>query len=377
MTDVPKPPSGGPKAARRLRTETSKQDALRNAVIFLAVVAGGFVVMELQAILAPLVVATFLLILIDAFSLWVERRWPRCPEWLRLSMAAALIIVGFAVVMGVCAHYIRPFATEIIALEPKLDAALWHLTETLQLPPLTVPELARGENASSAVLGLFGAARGVVSRTALVMIYLGFLLASRRPFALKMQRLFEGPVRHAHALAVFQSVRTATEQYMTLQTFKAALMALTGVITTSAIGLPNAPFWAFLLFLAAYVPIVGGIAAALVPSLVALAQFDTPVKPLLLLVVLGGAIFLIDNVLMPKLQADRLNIDPVVVLLSLGFWGLIFGLPGVFLSTPLTVVVMALTAEFRSLRWIAILLSKEGEVLRKIPVPLASEGGTG
>src|ERR1700742_2512893 len=103
-------------------TTTAHQDALRNAVIFLAVVAGGFVVMTLQAILTPLVVATFLLILIDAFSLWVEGRWPSCPEWLRLTMAAAIIIIGFGVVMGVCSHYLRPFATEIIALEPKLDA---------------------------------------------------------------------------------------------------------------------------------------------------------------------------------------------------------------------------------------------------------------
>ncbi len=48
---------------------------------------------------------------------------------------------------------------------------------------------------------------------------------------------------------------------------------------------------------------------------------------------------------------------------------MIFGLPGVFLSTPLTVVVMALTAEFRSVRWIAVLLSKEGEVLRELRIP--------
>ena len=370
MTAAPSPSSPDEGDARP-RTDRSSQYAIRNAVIFLAVVAGGFVVRELQAILTPLVVATFLLILTDAFSLWVERRWPQCPEWFRLSMAAGLIVAGFAVVMGVCAHYLRPFTTEIIALEPKLDAALEHLTESLGLPSLTVPDLARGENPSSALLGIFTAARGVVSRTTLVVIYLGFLLASRRPFSRKMQRLFDGPTRHAHALMVFQSVRTATEQYMTLQTFKAALMALAGVVATMAIGLPNAPFWAFLLFLAAYIPIVGGIAAALVPALVALAQFDTPVKPLILLVALGGTIFAIDNVLMPKLQADRLNIDPVVVLLSLGFWGAIFGLPGVFLSTPLTVVVMALTAEFKSLRWIAILLSKEGEALRKIPVPEA------
>jgi predicted PurR-regulated permease PerM len=351
---------------RRARDTLANRDTLRNAVIFLAVVAAGFVVMSLQAILTPLVVATFLLILIDAFSLAVERRWPRCPEWLRLSMAAALTIVGFGIIMGVCAHYLRPFASDLSALEPKVDDALDRLTAALQLPPLTVPDLARGDNPSGSLMRLFGAARGVVSRTALVVIYLGFLLASRRAFSRKMRRLFDAPGRHALAQAVFQNVRTATEQYMTLQTLKAMLMAVAALITTWAIGLPSAPFWAFLLFLAAYIPIVGGIAGAVVPALVALAQFETPERAILLLVLLGGSIFVIDNVVMPKLQADRLNIDPVVVLLSLGFWGVIFGLPGVFLSTPLTVVVMTLTAEFPNLRWIAVLLSKEGEAIHGV-----------
>ena len=76
--------------------------------------------------------------------------------------------------------------------------------------------------------------------------------------------------------------------------------------------------------------------------------------------------FLIENVLLPKLQSDRLNIDPVFILLSLGFWGLMLGLPGALLSTPLTVVVMAIAAEFKGTRWLAILLSKDGELGQRL-----------
>jgi predicted PurR-regulated permease PerM len=119
---------------------------------------------------------------------------------------------------------------------------------------------------------------------------------------------------------------------------------------------------AFLIFLAAYIPIVGGFAGSLVPALLAFAQFDSPIRALVLLVLLGGSIFLVDNVVMPKLQGDRLNVDPVVILLSLEFWGVIFGAPGAVLSTPLTVVVMTVAAEFEGTRWLAMLLSKEGEL---------------
>ncbi|HTI67945.1 MAG TPA: AI-2E family transporter [Caulobacteraceae bacterium] len=355
------PPSANPGWGRT--------EVIRNATVFIAVVLAGFVVKALQEIITPLVVAVFLLLLIDAFSLGVERRWPRCPEWLRLSLAAGLIVIGFAAIVGVCAHYGRDFAAEIAGLEPKLNGLLGRVSGALQFPALTLPDLARGENPSTVLFRVFGAARGIVSRAVLVVIYLGFLLASRRAFGRKTQRLFPEPGRHAHALRLFQRVRGATEEYMAIQTLKAALIAVLASAVTAAVGLPNAPFWAFLLFLAAYIPIVGGIAGALVPTLVAMAEFDTPLRPAILLVLLGGGIFLIDNVVMPKIQADRLNIDPVFVLLSLGFWGVMFGLPGVFLSTPLTVMVIAVTAEVPGLRWLAVLLSKEGELHGDLAAP--------
>ncbi|MEO6339948.1 MAG: AI-2E family transporter [Caulobacteraceae bacterium] len=339
-----------------------RSEVVRNAIVFIAVVVAGCVIKYLQEIITPLVVAVFLLLLIDAFSQAVERRVPKCPEWLRLSAAAVITIAAFVAIVGICVHYGRAFAAETALLEPKLNALLAQLGAVIQFPPLTLSDLFRGENPSASLGRVFGAARGVVSRAVLVVIYLGFLMASRRAFTRKMHRLFVDPRRHAHAQLVFGTVRTAAEQYMVLQTLKAALLALVTWALTAAVGLPNAPFWALLTFMAAYIPIVGGIAAAAVPSLMALAQFETPVRPIILLVCLGGGIFLIDNVLMPKMQADRLNIDPVFILLSLGFWGAMFGLPGVFLSTPLTVVVMTIVAEISGLRWLAALLSKEGEL---------------
>ncbi len=335
---------------------------MRNAVVFMAVVMAGVVIKSLQEVITPLVVAIFMLLLIDAFSVGLQRRWPRFPEWLGLTLAVVLILAGFIFVVGVCAHYGKAFALQIAGLEPKLDLMLAQMTSAMQFPTLHIPDLSRGENPSSVLLRVFGAARGIVSRAVLVVIYLGFLLASRRAFGRKSARLFPDVGKLSQWQRMFQRVRTATDQYMALQTFKAAMIAVATGAITAGVGLPNAPFWAFLLFLAAYIPIVGGIAGTLVPTLVALAEFESPVRPLILLIALGGSIFLIDNVVMPKIQADRLNIDPVFVLLSLGFWGALFGLPGVFLSTPLTVMVIAVTAEIAGLRWLAILLSKEGEL---------------
>jgi predicted PurR-regulated permease PerM len=336
--------------------------ALRNAGVFMAVVVGGFAIKYLHTIITPLVIAVFMMLLIDGFTRTVEKRFPLWPDWLRLSLAAMLIIAGFAAIVGIFAHYGRTFGGQLAVLMPKLDALLFRLCETLQIAPISTDDLLRGGMSATSFPRLFGAARGFLSEAVLVFIYVGFLLASRQAFGRKIDRLFHATGGQTNARRIFGRVRAVSEQYMGLQTLKAALIALVAWIIMSAIGLQNALFMAFVIFLAAYVPIVGGFAGSLLPTLLAFAQFDSPIRAIALLVLLGGAIFLVDNVAMPKLQGDRLNVDPVVILLSLEFWGVILGAPGAVLSTPLTVVVMTIASEFAGARWLALLLSKDGEV---------------
>jgi predicted PurR-regulated permease PerM len=66
-------------------------------------------------------------------------------------------------------------------------------------------------------------------------------------------------------------------------------------------------------------------------------------------------------ILLAAIQGKSLNLDPVVLLLSLGFWGAIRGVTGVLLSTPLTLTAMVIMAQFPGSRWIAVLLSGDGD----------------
>jgi len=95
--------------------------------------------------------------------------------------------------------------------------------------------------------------------------------------------------------------------------------------------------------------------------LFALVQFDTYWQAIALLVVLQTIQFVVGNVVLPRMQGRSLNIDPVVILLALAFWGAIWGVAGMFLSTPLTTMLMVILAQFPGTRWIAVILSADGE----------------
>ena len=99
-------------------------------------------------------------------------------------------------------------------------------------------------------------------------------------------------------------------------------------------------------------------------------QFPAYWPALILLVGLQAILFVVGNMIQPRMQGDNQNIDPVVVLLSLALWGQLWGVVGMFLSTPLAVMAMAVLAEFKGSRWMAILLSGDGE-------PYADKKGSG
>lgn len=340
--------------------------AVRASVVFLAVVVGGVLVKIFQEFLAPLVVAVFLLLLIDALARDLDSRFPRTPSWLRGVSAGAVIIAGFTAVILLLVLEGPPFALEFAAIEPKLNQGLAEAMRDVGQPPISVERLLHGADPMRVLGPIFGAARGGIVFFGFVMIYLGFLAAARREFSAKLDRLYTSQHHRDQARRVFASVRNAVEHYVRLVTFKALLIALVAFGVMAALGVNFGLFVAFLVFLSAFVPVVGAFAGAFIPALVALAQFGDLTKPAIIIGGLGGAVFLIDNVLMPKLQGDELNIDPLLVLISIGFWGVMLGPPGALLSTPLSFMVMAVAAEFDGARWLAILISKDGQPLKEI-----------
>jgi predicted PurR-regulated permease PerM len=346
-------------------TSLGGQAAVRVAIIFLAVVAAGALVRIFQDILAPLVVATFLLLLIDALSRDLDGRFPKLPHLARAIGSGVLIVAGFAAVILLLVFQGPPFAVEMRGVEPHLNLVIGMIMRMFGQASFTLHDIFGHADPAAEFNHAFSAARGAITFAGLVMIFLGFLLASRAAFSSKLDRLYDSQHHRAQARRVFESIREAVEDYVRLVTFKALLIAVIAFGVMLALGVESALFVAFLVFLSAFVPIVGAFAGAVIPALVALAQFGDITRPAIILGGLGVAVFVIDNVLMPKLQGDELNIDPLLVLVSIGVWGLLLGPTGALLSTPLTVTVMAVAAEFDGARWLAVLISKDGQPIKE------------
>lgn len=196
----------------------------------------------------------------------------------------------------------------------------------------------------------------------LVLLYVLFFIIEQSAFGGKMEALGLGLDQPNRLSVVLKEVNTAMRTYLGVKTLTSLLTAILSWIVLVAIGLDFALFWAFLIFLFNYIPSIGSITATGLPALLALVQFDS-LSPFLIVALGVSAIqVMIGNVLEPRLMGDNLNISPLVVVLSLILWSLLWGVVGMLLSVPITVAIIIICAQFPSTRKVAILLSKDGKV---------------
>lgn len=333
----------------------------RNALVLLAVIAVGAALAWMAAILTPLAVAVFLLVMVDGFARLLVRRG-HLPAWAAMPAAIAILVAAFGVTLAIVAGNSVDFANQLVRAAPRLNDVIASLAGLfgVRVPP-TVQGLIDQLNPSRYLGALVGALQSFGSAALYALIYLGFLIASRQGFRHKAAKLFPDARERENASAVFVRIRDGVERYLWIQTVTGAAMAVASGLAMAALGLPNAVFWAFLIFLATYIPVLGGLVGSLLPPLFALLQFQEYWRAIVLFALLQSIFFVVGNVVQPRMQRDSLNIDPVVVLLSLAFWGAVWGVAGMFLSTPLTVMAIIILAQFPGSRWIAILLSGDGE----------------
>ena len=364
----------------------------------IATVAIGFVLNQGAKILAPFAMAIFVWLVMEGFSRVITKNFPKVPGWLTYVIAVTIVVLSIVIFVGVIRGAVEEFIdksaeyerhindiiktvyTQLNLLAPPDVAAVPPVDPTAPIVAAAQPEIAAAtpptvaqllsSNATSLAQLAGNTVSGLVGDMVLVFIYVAFLILTAGSFTEKLDRIFVRPRDRDRARLIGKEVRRAMEQYLWVQTALSIIATSLTYVTLLVIGLDNALFWAFVIFVLNYIPTVGSIIATVLPALFAVVQPLTswpgwmPDDSLLCgaIVFAGVAVwqFLIGNFVAPRMQANSLNLSALVVLLSLAVWGALWGPVGMFLSAPLTVMVMIALAQIPGARWIAVLLSANG-----------------
>lgn len=307
----------------------------------------------------PLLLPAFLAIAIAALTqpvvAWLERR--RVPHVLAIVLAVILdlgAVTGIGSVVGTSAQdfYTRlpEYQARILALVrasmTALSARGIHLSadQTARLLDINrIMEL--GTAAARSIAGL-------VSDSILVILLVVFMLVEVGRWRLKIAYALGSPDSD---ISRFENAAGELQKYLVVKTLMCLVTALLSGIWVAIWGVDFVLLWALLAFLLNYIPTIGSVIAGIPPVLVALVQLG----PGPALGVAVGYIVInaaIGTAVEPRVMGRALGLSPLVVLLSLVFWGWLWGPMGALLSAPLTMVLKVAVSQTRDMRWLAILL---------------------
>jgi len=332
----------------------------------LIVFIGMFFILYIgKSILVPLIIAVFIWYLLNAIASYYRKIMPWRKTWFAGALSFFLSLSTFGALVYFFITQIQPAITGMMARIPDIQAKLTAL-QAYVAAQFGVHLGTDWMPSTSQVVASLGASATQFSAAAgLVLIYILFMYIEQSTFGKKFAAMFPAKRQSHKMLFILQSIDDNMKRYMFIKTAISALTAVTSYFWMHYWGLEFAGVWAFIIFILNYIPTFGTILATALPILYSLLVAPSAEMPIMIASGLVALQILIGNILEPRLTGKTLNLSTLAILINLVFWGMLWGPAGMFFSVPLLVATFIITAQFDSTRWIAVLLSANGEIPKK------------
>jgi AI-2 transport protein TqsA len=329
-------------------------------LLILTLIALGVTMALLRPVLVPFVLALFFAECLEP-AIKLQVRKFRFPRILAVTIASVLglsllIGVGFLIKASVTA-----MSDSLPAYRASLDKATQQLFNSRPMHWMGISPSARflpEDKTIEFFSSVLDETRNFLSNSAAVLILLAFLLFGRHKSRPNRQGLLA-------------EIDSRVQRYISLTVF---ISLLTGVLVAATLGILNVPFavvFGFLAFLLNFIPNLGAVIATILPLPIILIdpQMEIPAK--LLAIILPAAIqFIIGSLVQPRMLGHSLQLHPVVLLLALLFFAMIWGIPGAFLATPLTAVIKIIFEKIPATHALAAVLAGDLDpLIQPIDVP--------
>lgn len=319
-----------------------------------------------QSILLPLVIAGAIAFLISALAHAIgsiSLRGIQLPKILTFVLAVVLILASLSWVIQLItdnvAHVIKQTPVYQANLEVRINT-IYAMLGLEQSP--SVHEILKSANLSGLLQGFAKTVSSLAGSTGIIFVYLIFIILEQRTFESKIRALFPQVEQQEAVFSLMQRINRDIRTYIGIKVLTSAATGLLSYLILEWVGVDSASFWAVLIFLLNFIPTIGSIIATAFPALLTLVQFETWTPFIVVVLVITAIQFCIGSIVEPRLMGSKLNLSPLILLLSLALWGSIWGIPGMFLCVPITVIIVIICSYFPQTRALAVILSGDGSL---------------
>lgn len=324
---------------------------LKTTAICLTIVAAGVVTAFLvytKALLIPLVISIFLYTILAQTTLYLRQKF-NFPQWLALTASIALGAAFFAAVILFTATSVGQFLKGAETYRQNLIATTGDVISRLHqhgiaLDQNFIESYVRDLPLFNWLKNFSGKLFSIVSNITLIVLFMTFFLLGSK----KKQPITNPAIKEMLAnVSVYLSVK---------------LMAslITGLIVAFILlgfQVKLAVLFALFAFLLNFIPSVGSIVSVLLPVPVLFLQYGTGYQFFTVIGLLAATEFIIGNLVEPRFLGEGMDLHPVAVVGSLIFWTLVWGVPGAFLSVPITASLKIILSKIKHTRPVAEILA--------------------
>ena len=330
----------------------------------LLVVLTGFLMIVGKPVLLPILAAVIAVYVLVKASEALEKLpiIGRFPAALRRALVLLFFAVAVLALTGVIVDTISRILREAPSYQANIERLVAQTADALgvdkrpdwqAIRAATFGQLSVQEVISSALLNVTSLGASLF----LVIVYSAFLLAERGGFAAKLSAAMKDPLDAARTGAMIRDINDRIGDYLAVKTLINIILGAISFVILWAMDVDFPLFWALLIGLLNYIPYFGSLIAVAFPVLMSLLQFGNLQWTLLLAALLTAAQMGVGNILEPRLIGRRVNLSPLVVLVSLAVWSTLWGLPGALLAVPLTSMLTIVLSAFEQTRPFAILMA--------------------
>lgn len=312
-------------------------------------------------ILLPFSLALFLAILTLPIVVWLQQH--RVPRALAIFLAVLADVAVFGLLVLLASQSITDFQGKASRYAMSLTRTWNGWIQALEgtefpgadlLATYLAPEMVDPGRFFELAGGTLVTMLSFASNAFLVFLVLIFILGEATVFPAKFRAILGREQGHSSRLT---KIVAEVQEYLGIKTF---ISLATGILLGAwcwILGLDFPILLGLVAFVLNYVPTIGSIIASVPAILLALAQHGVSHA-----LIVGTGYVIVNlgfgNLIEPNLLGRRLGLSTLVVILSLIFWGWVWGPVGALLAVPLTMVVKIMLENTSDLRWVSILLDK-------------------
>ena len=346
-----------------------KQTESNNPSILISLAALFIIIYALQAaaaLIIPFLLAIFLALITLRPMFWLQSK--KIPAFIAALIIVASMMLLLLSIGSVLGTSIAEFTSVLPEYQERLDIILENFMGAApnyfssDQTSLNFSEILDPGWAMSLAASLLNALRDVLTNAFLIMFTMIFILLEASAFEIKLLAAF----KRKRDSFVRQKIFVANlGRYLGIKTIMSIATGTSVALATSWIGLDFPLLWGMFAFLLNYVPTIGSIIAAVPAVLMALVQLGVGDA-----ITTAIAFFVINlvygNFIEPKLLGYGVGLSPLIVFISLFFWGWVFGPVGMILSVPLTMALKMTLESDEQTQWLATIMGSEDDAQHEI-----------